>query len=360
MNDDCREQINEAFRKVYDSKWYILGKCLEEFESIFAEYIGTRFAIGVGNGFDALRISLRAIGVYKGDEVIVPAHTFIATITAVMDTGARPLLCDVDPQTYNIDFKSAEKLISDNTKAVIPVHLYGFPADIPHLSQFAENYKLKVVEDYAQSAGASIGGRKTGSIGNINASSFYPVKNLGAMGDGGIITTNDEGLQKFCRIYRNYGGKGKFEFEYAGANSRLDELQAAFLSVKLQFLDQWISEKKSIAERYIANLKNLHALQLPVLQSNIEPAWHIFPVLSNRRDELQLYLEKKEIGTLVHYPVPGHLQPALKSLGYKSGNFPVTEMISKNELSLPIYPGLTPDQVDYISECIIDFFRMYQ
>jgi dTDP-4-amino-4,6-dideoxygalactose transaminase len=358
MNDDCRDLAKEAFKQVYDSKWYILGKFLEDFESRFASYIGTKHAIGVGNGFDALRIAFRALGIKKGDEVIVPAHTFIATITAVVDTGAVPVLCDVDPQTFNIDINSAESLVKPNTRIIVPVHLYGNPADIPSIKRFSQKHSLQIVEDYAQSAGAVVGGCKTGSIGDINASSFYPVKNLGALGDGGIITTNDDGYDEFCRIYRNYGGKGKFDFEIAGINSRLDELQAALLTVKLKFLDQWIDEKAKIAERYVKNLCDLKPVQLPVTGKESISSWHIFPLLSERRNELQNYLGKNGIGTLVHYPVPCHLQPALKSLGYKRGDFPVTEMISDKELSLPIYPGLTQDQVDYISECILDFFKM--
>jgi len=304
-----------------------------------------------------LKICLEALNLNSGDEVIVPAHTFIATFSAVIQTGLLPVPADVNPDTFTIDPQHLSSLITNRTRVVIPVHLYGFPAEMSQIMEFSAEKNLFVIEDFAQSTGAKYRNARTGSLGIINGTSFYPVKSLGAFGDGGIITTNNKEMADFCLKYRNYGSLEKYHFEMIGFNSRLDELQAAMLSVKLRQLDKWIGEKNKIARRYIDNLKEVPDIQLPAIKNHFIPSWHIFPVLCEKRDELQTYLNTKGIETLVHYPVPAYRQPALKFLQVNKENFPVTEMISRKELSLPIYPGLSDEEVDYISECILDFYK---
>ena len=306
---------------------------------------------------DALKICLISLEIGVGDEVIVPAHTFIATVTAVMQTGAKPVFADINSETLLIDHQEVTPLITEKTKAIIPVHLYGIPADIEPIRKIASNHHLHLVEDYAQSVGALYNGVKTGAWGVINGSSFYPVKNLGALGDGGIITTNDESLQSFCRKFRNYGGSGKYRFEFAGLNSRLDELQAAILSVKLKHLDRWLDEKKRIAERYKNNLKEIPQVHLPHVDPVKQPAWHIFPLVCSSRDGLKNYLAECGIDTMIHYPIPPFRQPVFNNLEIDPSKFPNSDRISNSELSLPIYPGLTGDQSDYICECILNYYK---
>ena len=340
-----------------ESGWYIHGHFLEKFERQFADYQSVNYAIGVGSGLDALKISLASLGIGKGDEVIIPSHTFFATALSVISSGAKPILCDANPDSFNIDPLLAEKLISPKTKAIIPVHLYGNPADMPAIIKMAAGKRIHVIEDNAQSVGTVQNGIKTGSMGIINASSFYPAKNLGAYGDGGIISTNDRNLAEFCRKFRNYGASGKYEFEYAGLNSRLDELQAAFLTVKLKHLEKWLMAKRIIAEKYLNNLSDHQSIKLPQSANANLSTWHIYPILCERRDELLNHLREKGIETLVHYPIPIYRQKVLKDYKIDPMQFPVTETVAAKELSLPIYPGLSDAEVDEISETIIDFYK---
>lgn len=357
INSDTEEDLRLKFKKLLDSKWYILGRHLNDFEKEFAEYIGIEYAIGVGNGFDALRISLEALNLKKDDEVIIPSLTFIATLLAVIHAGAKPVLADVNPETFVMDHKSIESLIGPKTKAIIPVHLYGYPVDIREITNSNVGKEIAVIEDFAQSVGAEVDGKKTGSLGRINAASFYPTKTLGALGDGGIITTNDRKLAERCRSLRNYGFTDDRLHKEIGYNSRLDELQAAFLSSKIPWLDIWNNERRSIAEKYKENLTGIPGLKLPDYQGNILPVYHIFPLLCEKRDALQKHLKTAGIETMVHYRIPLHLQKSLRHLGYPKGSMPVSEKISDTELSLPIYPGLSDNRIGYICEMIYRFQR---
>ncbi len=298
-----------------------------------------------------------SLGIGPGDEVIVPAFTFFASISAVLQTGAKPVLADIGTDSYTLNPEKTEALINSNTKVIMPVHLYGIPARMTELTELATQYHLNIVEDFAQSVGAFYNNNPAGSIGKINGSSFYPVKNLGALGDGGIITTNDPDLAEFCRVFRNYGSPRKYEFEKIGVNSRLDELQAAFLLVKLKYLDRWLKEKNKIALRYFKNLKGLQAVKFFKPDDLSIPAWHIFPICCEERDKLQQFLKQLDIETLIHYPIPPYRQPALQFLNCSAEKFPESEKIASKELSLPIYPGLQEDKIDYICEKIIEFYH---
>ncbi len=357
INNDVKQDLKLVINKVIDSASYINGDFLKEFEYRFAEINEVKYAIGVGNGFDALKISLLALGLGPGDEIIVPAYTFFASISAIIQTGVKPVLADIEKDSFNLDPSISESLITDKTRAIMPVHLYGIPADLNEIIKIAARHNLKVVEDFAQAVGARYDNHATGSLGDINGSSFYPVKNLGALGDGGIITTNDSELAEFCSEYRNYGSYEKYKFRKIGINSRLDELQAAILLVKLKYLEAWLKDKSRIAIRYDKNLSGLRDVKL-FKPGNISlPAWHIFPIGCERRDDLQQYLKIHEIETMIHYPIPPYRQPALQFLNYSAGDFPQSEIKTTSELSLPIYPGLKEDHVDYISEKIIEFYR---
>ncbi len=355
INSDIEEELNRTFKKLVDSKWYILGRYLRYFEIEFAEYIGVRHAIGVGNGLDALRISLDTLDLKKDDEVILPSLTFIATILGVIHAGARPILADVNPETFVIDYKSIESLIGPKTKAIIPVHLYGYACNISEIVEKTKEKGIVVIEDFAQSVGAEIDGKKTGSFGQINGASFYPTKTLGALGDGGIITTNNKKLADKCLSLRNYGFTAENQHKVIGYNSRLDELQAALLSVKIPWLDIWNKERRSIAEKYKDNLSSIPGLRLPNYKKNAQSVYHIFPILIERRDGLKKHLKAAGIETKVHYRIPLHLQHSMVYLGYNKGRMPVTENITEMQLSLPIYPGLSDEKVDYISEMIYRF-----
>jgi dTDP-4-amino-4,6-dideoxygalactose transaminase len=341
--DELRTEFDAAYHRVMDSGWYLLGRELEQFESEFASYCEVAHCVAVGNGLDALHLTLRAYRIGPGDEVIVPTNTFIATWLAVSGAGAVPVPVEPDPDTFNVSPKLVEKAVTTKTRAVIPVHLYGQPADMDPIVGIARKYRLKVIEDNAQAQGARYKGRRTGSLGDAAAVSFYPAKNIGAFGDAGAVTTNDPELADRIRTLRNYGSRVKYDHICQGYNSRVDELQAAFLRVKLRKLDEWNARRRTIAASYLRELCGVAGLQLPVVPQWAEPVWHLFAVRHRRRDDLQSSLAKAGIGTQIHYPIPPHLSGAYANAGWKSGDFPVAEEIAKTELSLPMGPHLRAD-----------------
>lgn len=348
---ELKDDLDAAVARVLNSGWYLLGEEIAAFEREFAAYTETEHCVGVGNGLDALHLSLRACGVGPGDEVIVPSNTYIATWLAVTYAGATPVPVEPREATYNLDPGKLEAAITERTKAVIPVHLYGQPADMDPVVALAERYDLFVLEDAAQAHGARYKGRRVGGLGQAAAWSFYPGKNLGAFGDAGAVTTNDPELAERLRSLRNYGSKVKYVNEVKGFNSRMDELQAAVLRVKLRHLDTWNERRKRLADLYLASLQGTD-LTLPVVPDWAEPVWHLFVVRSSRRDGLQQELKARGVGTLIHYPVPPHLQGAYADLGFAKGNFPIAEDIHREVLSLPIGPQLGPAAVRYVAETL--------
>ncbi len=355
IHQDLKSELNDMFNAVLDESWFILGKYLESFEEKFADFIGVKYAIGVGNGLDALKISLRSLRLNRNAEILIPALTFSASVLAALESQLRPVLVDVDPRNYLIDPDQIDLKLTDRSQAIMPVHLYGNTCEMDRIIRQAENAQLYVIEDYAQSVGALYQGRLTGSFGTINATSFYPIKPLGALGDGGMITTQDAELRDRCIKLRNYGYGSKYKLENNGYNSRLDEIQAAFLLVKMKYVNKWNLERKVIADRYIQNLSGVEQIILPSAGKHNAPSHHIFPIRVQNRDGLRKFLEQNGIQTHVHYPIPPHLQPGLKFLDYKKGDFPITEQICQTELSLPVYSGLSLQQVDLLSEMILSF-----
>src|SRR5208337_2441829 len=326
------------------SAWYVLGREVEAFEREFAEYCGVEHCVGVGNGLEALHLTLRAYGIGKNDEVIVPSNTYIATWLAVSYAGATPVPVEPDAKTFNLDPNRIEAAITPRTKAIMPVHLYGQPADMDPIMSIARQHGLKVIEDNAQAQGARYKGRRTGSLGDAAGNSFYPGKNLGAYGDAGAVTTNDTALADHIRTLRNYGSKKKYYNECKGYNSRLDELQAALLKVKLAKLDEWNERRRVVAGSYLAELAGSPGLALPFVPDWAQPAWHLFVVRHRRRDQLQNDLSAADIGTLIHYPVPPHLSGAYADGTWGRGAFPIAEEMAGSVLSLPIGPHLSAPQ----------------
>ncbi|WP_346916290.1 DegT/DnrJ/EryC1/StrS family aminotransferase [Clostridium sp.] len=354
MHSEIKNELKEAFNNVLDSQWFIMGKSLEKFENEFAQFCGAKYCIGVGNGLDAIQLILKSYGIGEGDEVIIPSNTYIATALAVSYVGATPVFVEPDIKTLNINTKLIEEKITSNTKAIIAVHLYGRAVEMEYVNEIAKRYNLKVVEDAAQGHGAYYNGKKVGNLGHAAAFSFYPGKNLGALGDGGAIVTNDEELANKIKALRNYGSFKKYYNEFKGVNSRLDELQAAFLSVKLKKLDKWTSERIRIASRYLTEINN-EKVTLPVLSKKGSHVYHIFPVLCDDRDRLMSYLNENGIVALIHYPVPMHLQKAYEELGFNKGDFPLAEKICGMELSIPLYPGMLEEEIDYVIDTINNF-----
>lgn len=337
---ELKEELDAAYRRVMESGWYILGKEVEAFEREFASYCGARDCVGVGNGLDALHLILRAYDIKSGDEVIVPAHTFIATWLAVSYAGATPVPVEPDQRTYNINPALIEAAITPRTKAIIVAHLYGQPADMGAINALAQTHGLKVIEDAAQAHGARYKGRRVGSLGHAAGFSFYPGKNLGACGDGGAVTTNDVHLAETIRALRNYGSRKKYVHDLMGVNSRLDELQAALLRVKLRHLDTWNANRAHVAHTYLSEMVgNDSPVVLPNVPAWADPVWHLFVVRSDRRDALQNHLREKGIETLIHYPTPPHRQAAYR---WDHRSFPITERLHEQVLSLPIGPAMTP------------------
>jgi dTDP-4-amino-4,6-dideoxygalactose transaminase len=349
---ELRSELDQAYQKVMQSGWYILDEEVKAFEQEYATYIGAKHCIGVGNGLEALQLILMGYGIGTGDAVIVPANTYIASWLAVSYTGALPIPVEPDPATYNIDPLRIERAITTNTKAIMPVHLYGQPVEMEAIWQIAEKYGLRVIEDAAQAHGGQFGDRKAGNLGDAAGFSFYPSKNLGAFGDAGAVVTNDESLADKIRILRNYGSRKKYYNEVKGHNSRLDPLQAAFLRVKLRHLEEWNSRRKTIAEHYIEGLNKVPNLGLPYVPPDVVPVWHVFVISHPERDRLQEHLKEQGIGTLVHYPTPPHLSGAYQELGYQTGNFPITENLAGTFLSIPIGPHLNIEDANSIIEKI--------
>ncbi|MEO3404317.1 DegT/DnrJ/EryC1/StrS family aminotransferase [Mucilaginibacter sp. CAU 1740] len=357
QNDLIEDEIRAAFERVFQNKWYILGKEVTSFEQAYAQYNQVQHCIGVANGLDALHIALKTLEVGEGDEVITPSNTFIATWLAISQTGATIVPVEPDPQTYNIDVTRLEAAITPKTKVIMPVHLYGQACQMDTIIQIANKYNLFVIEDNAQAQGCTYNGKLTGSFGNINATSFYPTKNLGAYGDAGALTTNDAALAQKTNLIRNYGSEKKYYNEVIGVNSRLDELQAAFLSVKLKYLNSWLDERKQIADAYTKALAGIPDLILPVTAPRADHVYHLYVVRTTKRDELEKYLNDNSIGTGIHYPVAPHLQKAYEHLGYKKGDFPIAEEMAETCLSLPLNPGMTDEEIAYVCKAIQQFYE---
>ena len=356
INSLHADSLREAMLRVADSGWYILGQEVRNFEESFATYCGCRHCIGTGNGLDALTIILLAykeMGIMQdGDEVIVPANTYIATILAIKHSGLRPVLCEPDAVTCNIDPTRIEELITERTRAIMPVHLYGLTADMDSICAIARKHSLKIIEDAAQAHGAVYNGKRTGNIGDAAGFSFYPGKNLGALGDGGAITTNDDRLAETARAIANYGSHKKYVNRYIGVNSRLDEIQAAMLCAKLPHLDEANAVRQRIARRYISEISNPR-VTLPAAESNGNHVYHIFAVMSPDREKLQEHLRSEGIETLIHYPIPPHRQEALKE--YAELSLPITEQIHREVLSLPCHPAMTDEEVTRVIEAVNRF-----
>jgi len=348
-----RAAIDAAMARVADSGWYLLGKELAEFEAAYARFCAVPHCVGVANGLDALHLGLRALGVGQGDEVIVPSNTYIATWLAVSQCGATPVPVECDAATYNIDPALIEAAITPRTKAVLPVHLYGQPADMDPINAIAARRGLAVLDDCAQAHAASYRGRPVGCLAALSAWSFYPGKNLGAFGDGGGITTADSALDQKLRVLRNYGSGKKYHFEVKGINSRLDEIQAAILGAKLAALHAATAERRSIAAQLLSELRGT-PLVLPHVPDWATPAWHLFVVRHEARDRLQAALAERGIATMIHYPVPPHLQPAYSELGYAAGDLPISERLHREVLSLPLWPGMSQAQIDAVIQALRD------
>ena len=347
-----RDEYLEAATRVLDSGWYTLGYELEAFESEFAEWLGMKHCVGLNSGLDALILAVRALGIKAGDEVIVPANTYIASVLGITENGATPVLVEPD-QYYNIAPDKIEQAITPRTKAILIVHLYGQACRMGKIMEIAQRHNLPVIEDCAQSHGATFNGQKTGTFGKISCVSFFPTKNMGAFGDAGAIATNDKEIAQKIRALRNYGSEKKYHNKYQGVNSRMDEIQAALLRVKLRHIDEITAERRAIAEAYLAGIKNPNII-LPQIAEGASHVWHLFVVRTEKRDELQKYLADNGIGTQIHYPVPPHLAEAYKGLGYKIGDFPTTEDYSKTILSLPVFNGFP--QTDLLK--VIDNINM--
>lgn len=350
-----KHELLKAVEEVIDSNYLVLGQKTVAFEEAFAKYAGTTFAVGISNGLDALILSLQALEVGKNDEVLVPSNTYIATWLAVTAVGAIPIPVEPDPDTYNIDPKKLEAAITDKTKAIMPVHLYGQASAMTSIMEIANKYALYVVEDCAQGHGTTWEGQTIGSFGHANAFSFYPTKNLGAIGEAGAVTTNNEQLAIKIQQLRNYGQTKKYHNAFAGSNKRIDEVQAAFLLVKMQYMEQWTQQRKQAAALYQQALDTKAELILPKTIHGAEHVWHLYVIRHPERDRLQEYLNNQGIGTLIHYPIPPHLQEAYQSLGYQKGDFPIAEEIADTALSLPLYPGITEEDVLSIAETINKF-----
>ncbi len=349
---ELRDTLDSAYHRVMDSGWFLFGRELESFEKEFAAFCGVRHCIGVGNGLDAIHLILRSLNIGPGDDVLVPAHTFIATWLAVSYAGARPVPVDIDADSYNIDPALLETAITSHTKAIIAVHLYGQSANMAAINAVARKHGLKVIEDAAQAHGARCHGVRAGGLADAAAFSFYPGKNLGAFSDGGAVTTNNDMLAERVRCVRNYGSKVKYHHDYQGINSRLEELQSAFLRAKLPVLDAWNQRRTQIAQHYLEALAGIPDLILPRVPAWANPVWHLFVIRHPQRDRLQKALADAGIGTLIHYPIPPHLSGAYADMRIAPGTFPVAEASANTVLSLPMGPHLAQDQIVHVCEAV--------
>jgi len=360
QNKIIEKEILNVWNKQITNCDFILGKEVELFEKEFASFCGTKYAVGVNSGTDALFLSLKAIGIKEGDSVIVPVNTFIATAFAVVYTGAKPVFVDCSEEDFNLDLSQVEDVLKKyknkfNIKAIMPVHLYGQCCNMDEVVNLAKKYELLIVEDACQAHGAKFKNKPAGSFGECAAFSFYPSKNLGCFGDGGIVVTNNESIYNKICMLRNYGQKEKYIHLELGYNSRLDNLQAGILRVKLKYLEQWNQQRIELANYYIEKLSSNKNIVLPKVKNDKKHIWHLFVIRTKQRDELRKYLAENGVETGIHYPVPLHLTPSFKWLGYKPGDFPIAEKLSNEILSLPIFPGMTKDEIDYVIEVIQKF-----
>jgi dTDP-4-amino-4,6-dideoxygalactose transaminase len=356
MHAAIREEALEAMRRVYDSQWYILGPEVAYFEKAYSEFNQVAHTIGVGNGLEALTLALRALDIGPGDEVLVPSNTYIATWLAVSQVGATPVPVEPDPATSNLDPARIEAALTPHTRAIIPVHLYGQPCRMLEIMAVAQQHGLRVLEDNAQAQGATFAEQLTGSFGDASGTSFYPTKNLGALGDAGAIITNDAVIADQLRQLRNYGSAQKYQHKLLGYNSRLDELQAAVLQVKLRYLSEWTSQRQQLAAWYDEYLAGIPGLRLPAVAARAKSVWHLYVVHTAQRDALQQYLSIQGIGTLIHYPTPPHLQPAYTYLGLSAGSLPIAEELATTCLSLPLWPGMTREMVATVARAIQNYW----
>lgn len=345
-----KAEYDEAAVKTLESGWYILGKNGEKFEKEFSEFIGSKYCVGLNSGLDALILAFRALNIGIGDEVIVPANTYIASVLGITENGATPVFVEPDVY-YNIDVDRIQEKITDKTKAILVVHLFGQAAEMDNIRNIADKYNLYLIEDCAQSHGASFSGKTTGTWGDIGCFSFYPTKNLGAFGDSGAIVTNNQDIHEKMKMLRNYGSKVKYHNEILGVNSRLDEIQAALLSVKLSHYDELRKERESLAIKYLNGIDNKNII-LPDIREHSEHVWHLFPVRVSGRDGFQQYLLENGIGTQVHYPIPPYLSEAYKYLGHSRGDYPITERYADELISLPLYEGMTEEEVTYVINAV--------
>lgn len=346
-------EYEEAALRAMRSGWYIMGNELKQFEETFAEYMGAAYCVGVNSGLDALILSVRALGIGEGDEVIVPANTYIASILGVTENGATPVFVEPD-EFYEIDADKIQAAITEKTKAILPVHLYGQSCNMKKICEIAEKYNLHIIEDCAQSHGAKFEGKYTGTFGTIGCFSFYPTKPLGALGDSGALVTNDEEIAKRLYALRNYGSAKKYVNDIVGVNSRLDEMQAALLSVGIKYLEEGNAYRNKIAEKYLQGIKCPY-VELPKCHEDSTHVYHVFALACKNRDALQKHMQEQGVGTLIHYPIPPHMQECYKELGYKEGDFPISERYAKEELSLPIYVGMPEEEVDYVISVVNSF-----
>jgi dTDP-4-amino-4,6-dideoxygalactose transaminase len=355
QHDPCAQEMHQAIDRVISAGDFILGKDVKEFEEEFARYCGTKFAVGVDSGISSLELAMRALGIGAGDEVITVSHTFIATVSSVTFTGATPVLVDIDPATYNIDPAKIEAAITPRTKAILPVHLYGQPVEIEPILAIAGKHKLAVIEDACQAHGAKLNGKRAGSLGEAGCFSFYPAKNLGAFGDGGILTTNNSQLAEKVRMLRNYGQREKYHHVFPAFNRRLDTLQAAVLRIKLKHLDAWNDSRRNAARLYDSLLKDIPGVTIPAVAPQREHAYHLYVIQHPKRDALAAHLNKNGVATGLHYPVPVHLQECYREEPWAKVSLPVTENLASRILSLPMFPGISEAQVRQVCARVAQF-----
>lgn len=356
QNERVAQESKDVFARFFDSQFYVLGNMTRQFEEEYARYNQVGHAVGISNGLDALHLALKVLEIGPGDEVIVPSNTYIATALAVEMAGARVVFAEPDPRTYNISPEEIRKVITPRTRAIMPVHLYGQACEMDEIMAIAREHRLMVIEDNAQGHSATFKGKITGSFGHVNATSFYPTKNIGAFGEAGAITTDKEEWAYMAKVWRNYGSEKRYHNMVKGYNNRIDELQAGLLSVKLRYIGEWTRERQRLGNLYLGHLKDIPGLTLPWCHPDATHVYHLFVVRCNKRDALQQYLDQNGVKTVIHYPIPPHLQHAYRGSGYAKGSYPVAESLADTSLSLPLYPGLSDEQVGYVSDLVRKFF----